>query len=74
MSALCTPWKVEHRASGRRVEIRTCRFISGTENRAEIVSGDGYYTANIYHNGKFVKRLSSRTLKSTKATASRRIR
>jgi len=74
MASSCTPWKKAHHASGRQVIERTCRKISGTVNRAEIVSGDGYFTANIYHNGKFVKRLSASTLAKTKAAASRRMR
>ncbi len=70
----CTPWKKEQHRSGRQVITRECRFISGTTNRAEIVQGHDYYTANIYHNGKWVKRLSANTLAATKAAASRRMR
>ncbi len=70
----CTPWKKEQHRSGRQVTTRECRYISGAVNRAEIVQGDNYYTANIYNNGKFVKRLSRNTLAATKAAASRGMR
>lgn len=67
MAASCTPWKKEQRASGRTVHVRSC----ANGNRAEIVSGDGYYTYNLYKGGRWVKRSSGKTLKATKSAASR---
>jgi hypothetical protein len=69
MAGSCTPWKKVQHASGRQVHERVC-----SNGRAEIVSGDGYYTANVYgRDGKWKDRVSSKTLRATKTKASRRI-
>lgn len=69
MAASCSKWRKEQRASGRTVHVRECGA-----GRAEIVSGDGYYTYNLYRGGQWSKRGSRKTLKAAKATASRSIR
>jgi len=69
MPKSCTPWKAQHRPSGAKVLVRACGA-----NRAEIVGGDGYYTYNAYHNGKWIGRHSARTLKAAKTAATRKIK
>ncbi len=70
MANSCTSWKREQRPSGSSPFVRRCT----NGDRAEIISGDGYFTANVYRGGKWATRVSASTLKKAKAAASRRMR
>lgn len=66
----CTGWTKVNKPSGRQAHERVC-----SRGRAEIVSGDGYYTANVYDtSGRWKERISAKTLRATKTAASRRIK
>lgn len=64
-------WQNVQKDSGRSALVREC----GT-SRAEIVEGDRDrdYTVNLYKDGKYVTRKSSKTLRGIKALSSKKMR
>lgn len=65
---ICTPWRLEQRA--RTLHTRSC----SNGGRVDVVQGDGYYTYNLYMDGKYVDRASANTMKAAKAKASSALR
>lgn len=63
----CSDWKKERRSSGATLHARTCGTMKAT-----ILLGTKTYT--ITRNGKYVTKGSGKTLRSTKAAATRRMR
>jgi hypothetical protein len=69
MAARCSAWTQERRPSGSAPHVLRCHG----GRRAEIVSGDGYYTYNLYRGGRWIVRGSAKTLRAAKSTAARRL-
>lgn len=68
IKTICTPWRVEQRA--RKLHTRSC----SNGGRVDVVQGDGYYTYNVYQDGKYVDRVSASTLKEAKRKATTALR